>query len=286
MGPLKGYLFFGIVFLVSCAGTDVVEPLAKQHLIAKAGKEGLELTDYNLLFVGTDRISDSMAYSKKLIDNWAMEALLYEEALQKLSEDEIKIEKQVQDYKKTLVTHLYQTRLVEVNLDTLVSEEEIRNYYNEFRDNFLLKDNIIKVDYVKVPILSADIEKIKRLLKLNLPKDREALKELCIKNADNFFLNDSTWLYTADIKKEIPKLSEQPDFSFYAGKIVQFEDENYLYYLKIKEVKIKNALSPLHFERQNIKKYILLGRRVELLNAYKHNLLGEARASGRFQRLK
>ena len=286
MGPLKGYLFFGIVFLVSCAGTDVVEPLAKQHLIAKAGKEGLELTDYNLLFVGTDRISDSMAYSKKLIDNWAMEALLYEEALQKLSEDEIKIEKQVQDYKKTLVTHLYQTRLVEVNLDTLVSEEEIRNYYNEFRDNFLLKDNIIKVDYVKVPILSADIEKIKRLLKLNLPKDREALKELCIKNADNFFLNDSTWLYTADIKKEIPKLSEQPDFSFYAGKIVQFEDENYLYYLKIKEVKIKNALSPLHFERQNIKKYILLGRRVELLNAYKHNLLEEARASGRFQRLK
>lgn len=286
MGLLKGYLFSAIVFMASCAGNDVAEPLVKENLIAKAGKEGLELTEYNLLFVGADRISDSVAYSKKLIDNWAIEALLYEEALQKLSEDEIKIEKQVQDYKKTLVTHLYQTRLVEVNLDTLVSEEEIRNYYNEFRDNFLLKDNIIKVDYVKVPILSADIEKIKRLLKLNLPKDREALKELCIKNADNFFLNDSTWLYTADIKKEVPKLNEQPDFSFYAGKIVQFEDENYLYYLKIKEVKIKNALSPLHFERQNIKKYILLSRRVELLNTYKHNLLEEARVSGRFQKLK
>ena len=283
---LRLYVLVVLVCILSCEGNDATEPIAKPKLIAKAGKEGLLLNEYNLLFTGSHPVNDSLAYSKKLIDSWAIETLLYEEALQKLSEDELKIERQVQDYKKALVTHLYQARLVEANLDTLVSDEEIRDYYNAFRDNFLLKDNIIKVDYVKVPVLSGDIEKIKRLLKFNLPKDREDLKELCVKNADNFFLNDSTWLYTSDIKKEIPKLNEQPDFSFYAGKVVQFEDESYFYYLKIKEVKIKNALSPLHFERQNIKKYILLSRRVELLNTYKQNLLEEAKSSGRFQKLK
>jgi hypothetical protein len=58
-----------------------------------------------------------------------------------------------------------------------------------------------------------------------------------------------------------------------------FEDENYLYYLKIKDIKIKNGLSPLNFERNNIKKYILLNRKTLLLNSFKQNLLEEAKAT-------
>lgn len=279
----KTYIYLlALLLLMACQNEKLEETKAPVKLLAKAGNESLRQDEYLSLFSSSGVIQDSTIYSKKLIEAWAIDALLFEEASLKLREEEVQVEKQVEEYKRALVNHIYQTKLVEANLDTVISEEEIRAYYNTNRDNFVLKDNIVKVDYIKVPTQAADIDKIKRLLKSNLTKDKDALKVLCVQNADNFFLNDSTWLYTSDIRKEIPKLTDEPDFSLYTGKVVQFEDEFYFYYLKIKDLKIKNGLSPIHFERSNIKKYILLNRRTELLNDYKINLLEEAKAKKTF----
>jgi hypothetical protein len=269
--------------LLSCTQKEEVMDPARENPVAKIGSQVFERSDYNRRYQANSGVSDSIAYSKRIIDSWAAEALLYDEALQKLGEEEIQVNKQVEEYRKSLVNYIYLTKIIEANLDTLVTEDEVRDYYNKNSSSFVLKDNIVKVDYLKVPVQAPDIEKIRKLLKSQQSKDKTQLVLLCEKNAENFFLNDSTWLYTADIRKEIPKLIDEPDFSLYTGKVVQFEDETYLYYLKIKDVKIKNGLSPLNFERVNIKKYILLNRKTQLLNEYRQNLLDEAKTGKKLQ---
>lgn len=263
----------------ACSETQPEVPVDESTLVAKAGNEGLSKVEFNQLFQSVYAGKDSAEIAQGIISAWAGETLIYLEAQQNLGEEEAQINKQVEDYRRNLLSHLYLNKIVEANLDTAITEEEIVEYYTYHRDNFILKDNIVKVDYIKVPIQAPELEKIKKLLKTQNPKDKATLVDLCSKNAENFFLNDSTWLYTADIRKEIPKLVEEPDFSLYTGKVVVFEDENYMYYLKIKDVKIKNGLSPLNFERANIKQYILLNRKVLLLNSFKLNLLEEAKAS-------
>jgi hypothetical protein len=247
-------------------------------VIAKAGNEELRYNEFLESFIYNGNFKDSVYVSKKLIEEWMTESLFYQEALTKLKKDEIDIERQVLAYRKQLVNYIYQTKLVDANLDTNVSIQEIEKYYTKNRDNFILKDNIVKVNYIKIPIKAKVLGKIKGLLYAKTPKDKEMLKNLCVQNAENFFLNDSTWLYLEDIKKEIPKLNSLADFNLSKGRVLEFTDEYYYYYLKITDEKIKNGLSPINFERQNIKNFIINNRKTILIKQYKKQLFEKAKA--------
>lgn len=283
MSKLKYSIYIVIIlFLFSCKSDSNKEAEKEIKLVATAGNEKLDIDDYAEDFVSTGVIKDSVYNAKKSIEKWAIESLFYQEAIEKLNDEEINIEKQVNDYRKSLVNYIYQTKLIEANLDTLITREEIEAYYDEHRDNFILKENLIKVNYLKVPVRAPALVKIKRLLWSVNPKDKEQLKSLCEQNAENFFMNDSTWLFLEDIKKEIPALREQPDFNLSNGKVVEFADDLYYYYLKVKDVKVKNGLSPINFEYQNIKKFIINNRKTQLIDQYKQDLLEKARANKSF----
>lgn len=256
---------------------------ATSPIVAKAGNEKLNMNDFKDEFISPELEKDSSYLSKKLIENWATEALFYQEALSKLNEDERRIDREVENYRKTLVNYIYQSKIVEANLDTNISRKEIEDYYNEHHDNFILNENIIKVNYLKIPVKAQEIDKIKKLLYANNPKDAEQLKSLCIQHAENFFMNDSTWLLLDDIKKEIPKLKDQPDLNISTGKIVEFTDSQYYYYLKVKDLKTKNSMSPINFERQNIKNFVINSRKTQLIKQYKLLLLEKAKADKSFE---
>jgi hypothetical protein len=264
-------------------GKSDAEPASKT--IAKVGNESLSLDEYKENYISIESVNDSTILAKRSIESWAIESLFYQEAMTKLNADEIDIDKQVEAYKKSLVNYIYQTKLIEANLDTNITLPEIEQYYSEHEGNFILKENIVKVNYFKIPVKASGLEKIKRLLRsyAYVPKDIEQLKNLCMQNAENFFMNDSTWLFLEDVKKEIPKLRDQPDFNLSQGRVVEFTDDLYYYYLKIKEVKVKNGLSPLNFEKQNIKNFIINKKKTELINQYKVQLLEKAKAEKQFE---
>ncbi|MCE3260463.1 MAG: hypothetical protein K0S12_2104 [Bacteroidetes bacterium] len=267
---------------ISCKPT-ADESGDKPAAVAVAGTDELTKEELNANLISVADPKDSTYLVNKTIENWATEALFYQEALTKLNEDEISIQREVEAYKRSLVNHIYQTRIIEANLDTNVTKEEIQQYYDDNRDNFILKDNIVKVNYYKIPVKVQVLEKMKRLFYATQPKDKEQLQTLCVQYAENFFTNDSTWLYLDDIKKEIPKLKDQPDFSISYGRVFEFTDELYYYFLKIKDVKVKNGLSPINFERENIKHFIINQRKTRLIQQYKLQLLQKAKEEKKFR---
>ncbi|HOZ86817.1 MAG TPA: hypothetical protein PL029_03615 [Bacteroidia bacterium] len=274
------FILFNLA-LVSCNSLSKEEEQAPV-IVAKAGSASLDMDEFKEHFISTGVQKDSSYLSRKTIENWAREALFYEEASGKLNEDEKRVEREVENYRKTLVNYIYQTKIVEANLDTNISKQEIEDYYNAHRDNFILNENIIKVNYFKIPVKAQALDKIKRLLYFNNQKDAEQLKNLCVQNAENFFMNDSTWLLLDDIKKEIPKLRDQPDFNLSPGRIVEFTDAQYYYFLRVKDLKTKNSMSPINFERQNIKNFVINNRKAQLIRDYKQLLLERARADKTF----
>ena len=269
-----------ILMMASCNNASQQE--ATSTTVATAGNENLDMDEFKRDFISSGIIKDSVYLAKQVIERWATEALFYQEALTKLNEEELDVNKQVEEYKKSLVNYIYQTKLVEANLDTNVTKDEIESYYNEHRNNFILRENIVKVNYLKIAVKAKDIDKIKRLLYTVNPKDRETLKSLCVQNADNFFMNDSTWLLLEDIKKEIPKLRDEPDFNLSTGRVVEFSDEAYYYYLKVKDMKVKNGLSPINFERRNIHNFIVNNRKIQLIREYKRSPLEKAKENKTF----
>lgn len=274
-------LFCVLCFICSCNSTDSETTTEKK--IAVVGTEELTEKEFKKQLIYASNKTDSAAFAKKVIESWLIETLLFQEALTKLEPDEIDVEKQVNDYKKQLINYIYETKLIENNLDTLVSIDEIEEYYNSNIDNFILKDNIVKVNYFKIPIQSKEIGKIKKLLLSTTPKDKEQLEVLCLQHAESYFINDSVWLLLDDIKREIPKLKEQLEYSSMKGRVIEFGDNEAYYYLKIKDVKIKNTVSPLSFEKNNIRTFIINARKLKLIQSYKQQLLEKATTEKTFK---
>jgi hypothetical protein len=253
--------------------------------VAKAGDAELSLDEFKKSSFVSDSPRDSSALAQKLIKRWAEDELFYQEAKERLLPEDIDIEAELENYRKQLVNYKYEVKLIENNLDTAVTKEEIMAYYDANRENFILKDNIVKVNYFKIPIGTKSLDKIKKCIVSANPKDKEQLKLFCVQYAENYFINDSTWLLLEDVKKEIPQLRELPEYNFMNGRVFEYTDETDYYYLKIKEIKSKNALSPINFESANIRNIILNQRKTKLIRQYKQQILEKAKAEGRFKTL-
>jgi hypothetical protein len=265
---------------VACADDPVAADTGT--VVAKAGNEQLSLDQFRRKVIQSPYVKDSAFNAKRSVEAWAIESLLYQEAIDRLRDEEVQIDEQVQEYRKSLVNYIYENKLVEVNLDTTVTNEEIEGYYQVNRSSFILRENIVKVVYFKVPLKSTALEKIRKLIRSEKEKEVQQLNDLLAQHAENFFMNDSTWLYIEDVRREIPQLREQPEYMLNPGRTFEFTDSDSYFYLRIKDVKTKDAFSPLNFERANIRKFILNARKTQLISAHKQELLEKAKKEKRF----
>jgi hypothetical protein len=281
-GITKILLAFASVFLVASCSNLKEQSDERLAFVAKAGDEELSREELNENLISTGSSKDSNGMAGQMIERWAIESLFYQEALRKLNVEEMSVDKAVENYRKSLINYIYQTKIIEANLDTNVSRKEIEIYYDENKANFFLKDDIVKVNYYKIPLKSQALDKMKKLFYATGEKEKEQLRNYSVQYAENFFANDSTWLYLEDMKKEIPKLREQTYLNLYPGKVVELTDELFYYFLRIRDVRSKNGLSPINFERQNIKSLIINRRKIQLIQKYKLQLLENARAERKF----
>ena len=267
-----------LLILFSCAKTPKkVEETGK--LVAKINTGNLYLADLEEVTPNLLSKSDSAAWAQTYINKWASNEVFYQQALNYLSEDELNIDKELEAYKKELITYKFQKKLIDDKLDTLVTPAQIEEYYNNNSQFFLLKNNIVKVLYVKTPASIPNLEKLKKLCYSTNPKDAEQLKSLCIQYANNYFMNDNTWLMFDDLKKEMAQLKEIPDYAIQKGKIFEFTDATSFYFLKVIDVKSKNTLSPLNFETGNIKNMLINQRKQTLITTIKKDFFEKAKTN-------
>jgi hypothetical protein len=251
-----------------------------ERILAKVGTEYLYESDLKNMIPPRTLARDSIVITKGFIDNWVRQKLLIAKAMKNLSADQMDFSKQLEDYKNSLIVFEYENALVKQKLDTIVTNDELENYYDSNQKNFLLKDNIVQIQYVKLPVGSAKIKSIRKLLYSDNSEDRVNLASDCEKYSSNYFLDDQTWLLFNDILKEIPiKTYNQEDF-LKNHRNVELQDSSFVYMVRFKDFKIKEGISPLSFEKEQIKNIILNKRKIDLINkmhedtyeqALKHN---------------
>lgn len=267
------YLF--ILFLFYSCGQKA-EKDKDRIAVAKANNEYLYLDEVkDIVPVGTPA-KDSLELITKYIDNWIRESLVTQKAESNLGDEQKNVEKQLRDYRNSLITYTYEKELVKQKLDTVVSESEIEEYYNNNQADFELKDNIIKVVYVKVDKKAPGIEKLKRMYKSDDMSERELLASYCHQFASNFYLDDSSWLLFDDLLKEIPIQTYNKELFLQNNRFVEVSDSLNHYFVNIKGFKIRNSLSPLGFEKENIKNIILNKRKLQLINKMIEDVYNDA----------
>ncbi len=231
--------------------------------------------------------ADSLEIASQYIDNWIFQQVLLNHAAKNLPRERRDFEKQLENYRNSLIIYEYESELIRQKLDTAVTEEQIKSFYNENSADFQLRENIVRISYVKIPLKSAQTpaaKKVRKLLLSDNPDDTEKLIELCDKSLFVCKPADEQWLSFAELLKEFP-LDVFDQEGFLAGH-TSFEtgDSLFTWFVRINEYKFRDSTSPLSLEQQNIRNIILNRRKQELINRMQHEIFQEALKNKDFEK--
>lgn len=282
---MKPYLIIALLcsLLVasSCeylAGSEQGVENNSENLIASVGNSFLFRSDIVNLVGPNTSAEDSTLITERFVKNWIKKELLVQEANSNVRIDLSEIERKVSDYRYTLLSYEYQKLVVERSLDTVVNENEIEAYYNENKANFVLRQNIFRGRFLKVSQEAPKKSSIRRWIKSSRPQDLESLRSYAFQFADNYSLEDSTWIKFDDIIKNSPLSTVSNKVQFLRrNRYVEETDSTYLYLLKIEEYKISEEISPLEFVRDEIRDIILNKRKVLLAKNLENGIYERAK---------
>lgn len=256
---------------------------ADDRVLARVFDEYLYQSDIAGLIPAGASVRDSLDIVKNLIDNWIQQTLVLKKAESNLTSEQMNFNKQLEEYRKSLIIYEYETKLVQQKLDTIVSDEEIEKYYEQNKSNFELKDNIVRVQFVKIEQNSQYRNAIKKIFLSDNPDDREILEDYCMKHASNFFLDDSSWLLFDDLLKEIPIVTYNQEAYLQNHRYIEIEKAPFIYMVLFKDFKIKESVSPLSFERENIRDIIINKRKLELIKNMQKEVMMKAVENNDFE---
>jgi len=220
---------------------------------------------------------DSIAFVERHINNWIKKQLLISEAQQHLDFDEVEIERKVLDYRYALMMHEFEKIYVNSRLNTEISDEEIRQYYNYNLENFKLEQNIVRGIFVQLAKDAPKITRFRYLLRSSGEEEFEELKSYCYRFATKAHLEDSAWLFFSDISSYIPlqNISDEEQF-LKNNRYYETSDNNFYYFLKISDYKFQKETSPLEFVEDEIRKIILHKRKVAIAKELEDNIYDKA----------
>jgi ribosomal protein L25 (general stress protein Ctc) len=147
---------------------------------------------------------DSVVLVRSIINNWATKQLLLRKAEENNTQnDNTEINNLVRDYRQALLINGYKERLIKQQLDTVISEQEIIDYYQENSQNFRLNEELIKTRYMH---FSEDLIDKKEVIKLFRKGTIEDLEELEMRQLSfkSVMLNDSTWTPLENVMLKTP----------------------------------------------------------------------------------
>lgn len=271
----KHYFFF-VLILVSISFSCKWISNTNDEPIAKAFDKFLYLKDLDGVVPLNIHGNDSIAMIKSFIDQWQREQVMQHQAQENVNIDDKTIQEQLETYRKSLIRFQYEQELIAQKLDTVVSNQEIEKYYQENQQNFQLKKPILKVSYIKLPENAPKITMVKKLFTSKDMRDIDLLEKYCFKYSPTFSLLDTTWHYTEELEKIFPISKLAEDNFNNLNRIFEVSENSSLYLIILRDSKFRDSLSPLVFERENIKNLILNQRKLALLNQMEKEVFEEA----------
>lgn len=248
--------------------------------IASVLNNYLYLEDVKDLFPKNVTKNDSLVLLKSIITNWATQQLLLIKAEKNSTlEENITINKLVEDYRKSLLINSYKERLVKQQLDTLITEEEIDEYYTNYNQNFKLNEDLVKVKYLHFGNDVFDKEDLIKTFKSDKIEDLEELdrQQLSFKS---FILNDSIW---TPLEKVLLKTPFSRENLLKKTKFIQKEDSLGLYLMAVKDILKRNDIAPKSYIEPTIKQMILHKRKLELIREIEKILVKDATQNEEFK---
>lgn len=258
------FILLFTAFILSCSSDN--------NSLVIASVNNKELLKEDLLTEMPKQLEDSTYFVEKFINDWIRKELLLSNAEMNLSTELVHYEKQIEEYRASLLIYAYQQELINQNFDSTVSFNDIHDYYQLYKNEFILAKNIFKGRFIIIDKSAPNLKYLNNTYKTSNESTIIELEDYCQQFAKEYYTNVESWNFFSFINNKLPSLINDEESFLINTDGVFFEDELYRYYIYIEEFITKGNVSPLEVETDKIRGFLLNKKKVMYLKQLEDDL--------------
>jgi len=219
---------------------------------------------------------DSSTLVKSYVELWLKKKAVVSKAEFNLTETQKDLEKQIEEYRTSLLIYEYEKLMVAQSLDTVVTESQISSYFHQYSQNFLLQDPIIKGIYFKMPKSSSRLREFQSLARSSGDLAYQRLVDIGAQQAEYTESFEENWLSFNSLMQKMPGSINNPEEFLQRYKYLEADDGRSYHFVKIIDFKLPGETAPLEFVKQDIRDILLNRRKMDFLKELEESIYNEA----------
>lgn len=267
--------------LLLAACQELPRYFAGEEVLARVGEKELVAEELRRSIPSGLSESDSSAYAHVFVDRWVRRQLKIREAEQLFSSSVADIDRQVEEYRQSLLIRKLDQFYVDRLVDTTFTAEELEAYYNSHKSDFKLDRPIVKGCVVRVPKGYRQRARLKELMASKQEARQQDFRDICLKQ--EFRLDDYTtaWGDWSEFLNQLPTMrSESYDALLSKTGIQEMSDRENYYYFRIDEVRRAGDVVPLERLQQTIRRILFNGRQQQVIRDHEEQLYNASMEEG------
>ncbi|MEL7586370.1 MAG: hypothetical protein AAGU19_06610 [Prolixibacteraceae bacterium] len=273
--------WYGILLLFVFGGCQQ-ETLNKVPL-AQVGDRILFLEEIEKVLPQNLPHQDSALWVDDFVKKWVRSELLILNAEQNLSPEQKDVDKELKEYRNSLLTYRYKKELLAQKMDTVISPEEVSAYYEQHKSEFSLKSNIVKAVYLKIPLEVAHPETVKNLTIDEDPQKLAQLDEYGVQYAKTYDRFEDKWVNSADVFSQFPEETDGGERFLRRNKFLESSDTDYYYFICIRDFRLEGQVAPIDYVETGIRNILLNERKIKFLRNIEDDIYMEGLESNKFR---
>ncbi|MDP4240429.1 MAG: hypothetical protein Q8904_13260 [Bacteroidota bacterium] len=222
--------------------------------------------------------TDSTEIAQSYIRKWVTDVLMYENAKRNITNKE-EIEQLVESYRKSLTIHQYQQKMIEQRLPKEPSEEDMKAFYNQYSNQLVLKENIIKGLLLIIPQKAAKLSTVRSWVQSANTKSLEDIEKYSLQNAISYDYFGDKWLPLSEILKKIPLKIEDPSKFVTSNRFVETSDSTEHFFLRIEAYKVSGQVEPYEMAKNRIANILLNKQKADFITKFETEIYNDAVAN-------
>lgn len=240
--------------------------------------DGVSLTLGELNRAVPDNLAaqDSIAIAEDYISRWVRTKLMLRQAEINLSAEEKDVEQLPEEYRTSLLVHLYQQKMLEQKHSPLVTSREIEEYYTQMQDNFNLQESIIKGIFIRIPKDAPNQDLLRKWINSADLENLVNIEAYAFRNARTYEQFVETWVPFSRINSLLPEAVGNEERFLRWNTFYETSDGTYNYFLSITDYKLPGSSAPIKYVEERIKAILLNKKRIEFIQQLGADLYDEA----------
>ena len=267
------------VLLTACQ--ELPRYFSGEELLAKVGDKELVVDELRRSIPGGLTEADSSAYAHVFVDRWVRRQLKIREAEQLFSSSVADIDRQVEEYRQSLLVRKLDQFYVDRMVDTTFAAEDLEAYYNTHKSDFKLDRTIVKGCVVRVPKSYRQRSRLKELMASKQEARQQDFRDICLKQ--EFLMSDyaTEWVNWSDFLSQLPTVrSASYEGLLLKNGVQEMSDESAYYYFRIDEVRRAGEAAPLDEVRSTIRRILFNGRQQQVIRDHEEQLYQSSMEAG------